>query len=94
MIALYSPHIKQTLVEKLDSLKGILDAADAAYTLETWDHEDACITLNCVKMRSASMKSFTSEVDWDSLKIGPESALTPQEREDSSHKTGEDIDDI
>lgn len=74
--------------------KGILDAADAAYTLETWDHEDACITLNCVKMRSASMKSFTSEVDWDSLKIGPASALTPKEREDSSHKTGEEIDDI
>jgi replicative DNA helicase len=74
--------------------KGILDAADAAYTLETWDHEDACITLNCVKMRSASMKSFTSTVDWDSLKIGPESALTPKEREDSSHKTGEEIDDI
>ena len=74
--------------------KGILDAADAAYTLETWDHEDACITLNCVKMRSASMKSFTSEVDWDSLKIGPASALTPKEKEDSSHKTGEEIDDI
>lgn len=74
--------------------KGILDAADAAYTLETWDHEDACITLNCVKMRSASMKSFTSEVDWDSLKIGPASAMTPKEREDSSHKTGEEIDDI
>ena len=74
--------------------KGILDAADAAYTLETWDHEAACITLNCVKMRSASMKSFTSEVDWDSLKIGPASAMTPKEREDSSHKTGEEIDDI
>ena len=74
--------------------KGILDAADAAYTLETWDHEDACITLNCVKMRSASMKSFTSAVDWDSLKIGPESAMTPKEREDSSHKTGEEINDL
>ena len=74
--------------------KGILDAADAAYTLETWDHEDACITLNCVKMRSASMKSFTSQVDWDSLKIGPESAMTPKEREDSSHKTGEEINDL
>ena len=74
--------------------KGILDAADAAYSLETWDHEDACITLNCVKMRSASMKSFTSTVDWDTLKIGPDTALTPKEREDSSHKTGEDIDDI
>ena len=74
--------------------KGILDAADAAYTLETWDHEDACITLNCVKMRSASMKSFTSAVDWDSLKIGPESAMTPKEKEDSSHKTGEEINDL
>jgi hypothetical protein len=74
--------------------KGILDAADAAYTLETWDHEDACMTFTCVKMRSASMKSFTSVVDWDSLKIGPESALTPKEKEDSSHKTGEDINDI
>jgi replicative DNA helicase len=74
--------------------KGILDAADAAYTLETWDHEDACITFNCVKMRSASMKSFTSTVDWDSLKIGPETAMTPQEKDDSSHKTGESIDDI
>ena len=74
--------------------KGILDAADAAYSLETWDHEDACITLNCVKMRSASMKSFTSTVDWDSLKIGPESALTPKEKEDSSHKTGEEINDL
>ena len=74
--------------------KGILDAADAAYSLETWDHEDACITLNCVKMRSASMKSFTSVVDWDSLKIGPESAMTPKEKEDSSHKTGEEINDL
>lgn len=74
--------------------KGILDAADAAYTLETWDHEDACITLNCVKMRAASMKSFTSEVDWESLKIGPKSALTPKEKDDSSHKTGEDVHDL
>ena len=74
--------------------KGILDAADAAYTLETYDHEDGCITLNCVKMRSAAMRSFTSTVDWESLKVGPETALTPQEKEDSAHKTGEDINDI
>lgn len=74
--------------------KGILDAADGAYTLETWDHEDGCITLNCVKMRSAAMRSFTSTVDWETLKIGPDSALTPQEKEDSSHKTGEDVHDL
>ena len=74
--------------------KGILDAADAAYALETWDQEDECITFNCVKMRAASMKSFTSVMDWESLKMGPDTALTPKEREASSHKTDEDIDDL
>ena len=74
--------------------KGILDAADAAYALEAYDQEDACISFNCVKMRAASMKSFTSVMDWESLKMGPDTALTPQEREASSHKTDEDIDDL
>ena len=74
--------------------KGILDAADAAYSLETWDQEDQCITFNCVKMRSASMQSFTSTMDWETLKIGPETAMTPQEQEESSHKTGEEINDL
>tara|TARA_B100001094_G_scaffold73603_1_gene69946 strand:+ start:6944 stop:8293 length:1350 start_codon:yes stop_codon:yes gene_type:complete len=74
--------------------KGILDAADAAYALETYDQEDACMTFNCTKMRSAAMRSFTSTVNWETMKIGPESAMTPKEREDSEHKTGEDIDDI
>jgi hypothetical protein len=74
--------------------KGILDAADAAYALEAWDQADGCMTFNCVKMRSASMKSFTSTVDWETLKIGPDTALNPKEKESSSHKTGEDIDDL
>jgi replicative DNA helicase len=74
--------------------KGILDAADAAYALETWDQEDNCITFNCVKMRSASMKSFTSTMDWETLRIGPDTALTPKEKEGSSHKVDESIDDL
>jgi replicative DNA helicase len=74
--------------------KGILDAADAAYALEAYEQEDSCISFNCMKMRAASMKSFTSVMDWESLKMGPETALTPQEREASSHKTDEDIDDL
>ena len=74
--------------------KGILDAADAAYALETYDQEDAAITFNCTKMRSAAMRSFTSSVNWETMKIGPESAMTPTEREQSEHKTGEDIDDL
>jgi|TARA_R110002167_G_scaffold315165_3_gene520691 replicative DNA helicase len=74
--------------------KGILDAADAAYSMDTHAHEDGCITFTCQKMRSASMESFTSKINWDSLKIGPESALTPEEQEANSEKTGEEIDDI
>lgn len=74
--------------------KGILDAADAAFTLEPWDQEDACITLNCVKMRNAAEKSFTSTMNWETLKIGPESCLTPKQREETSLQTGEEIHDI
>lgn len=74
--------------------KGILDAADAAYALETWEQDDACVTFNCVKMRSAAMKSFTSKMDWETLKIGPESVLSPKEREDNDQKSDEDIDDL
>lgn len=74
--------------------KGLLDAADAAFALETWDHEDNCITFNCVKMRNNTMTSFSSVVDWESLQIGPETALTPKQREEAEHKTGEEIDDL
>jgi len=76
--------------------KGILDAADAAFSLETWEQSDNCMTFNCTKMRSNRMQSFTSEVDWETLKIGPGSALNPKEREDieSNMKTGENVDDI
>lgn len=74
--------------------KGILDAADAAYALETWSQEDECITFNCVKMRSAAMKSFTSKMNWETLSIGPEPALNPEEREAQEHKTGESVEDL
>ena len=60
--------------------KGILDAADAAFALEAWTENDACITFDCKKMRNGSMKGFTSEMDWDSLKIGPRTALSPTEK--------------
>jgi len=76
--------------------KGILDACDAAYAIDAYTEEDACITFKCSKMRSDSMKSFTSTINWETLKIGPESALTPKERveEEKSGKTGEEINDV
>lgn len=75
--------------------KGILDAADAAYTLETWETSDECITFNCTKMRSAKMEGFTSVMDWETLKIGPQSTMNPKERDKvkESLATGEDIND-
>jgi len=75
--------------------KGILDAADAAFTLETWAPEDEAITFNCTKMRSAKMEGFTSVMDWETLKIGPQSTMNPKEKEDikDSLSTGEDIHD-
>ena len=75
--------------------KGILDAADAAFTLETWSPEDEAITFNCTKMRSAKMEGFTSVMDWETLKIGPQSTMNPKEREEikDSLSTGEDIHD-
>lgn len=74
--------------------KGILDAADAAYSLEAWSPEDNCVTFNCVKMRNAAQLSFTSVVDWSTLKIGPETAMTPKEKESTDKKTGESISDL
>ena len=75
--------------------KGILDAADAAFTMETWAPEDECITFNCTKMRAAKMEGFTSVMDWETLKIGPQSTMNPKDRDaiKDSLSTGEDIHD-
>ena len=60
--------------------KGILDAADAAFALEAWAPSDRCITFDCKKMRNGPMESFTSEMEWDTLKIGPATAMDPKEK--------------
>ena len=72
--------------------KGILDAADAAYSLATWSPQDACITLECKKMRNGPMEDFTSEIDWDTLKIGPRSAMNPKEKAQLRAEMEEDDD--
>ena len=40
------------------------------------------------------MRSFTSTMNWETLKIGPDTALNPKEAGDNDLKTGEEIDDI
>jgi len=73
--------------------KGILDAADAAYTIDAHEKEDKAMTFTCVKMRDNEELSFTSEVDWECLKIGPDSATPPSLREESEEGS-ESIGDI
>ncbi len=50
--------------------------------------------IQTLKMRSAAMRSFTSTMDWNTLKIGPDTALNPKEAGENDLKTGEEIDDI
>jgi len=75
--------------------KGILDSADAAYVLKAWKKSDECMSFKCVKRRKAAEIDFSSYMDWVSLKIGPASTLTPDERdeEEESSSTGEEIND-
>ena len=40
------------------------------------------------------MESFTSTMNWETLKRGPESELTPKERDAASEKSDEDIHDL
>ena len=61
--------------------KGILDAADAAFTLDVHDKADNIITFNCAKMRNSEEISFTSTMDWVSLKIGPSTGELPKKDE-------------
>lgn len=67
--------------------KGILDAADAAYSLDAHTKEDMAMSFNCTKMRNLDEVSFSSVMDWETLKMGPETAII-KEKEDS-----EDIED-
>ena len=75
------------LLEKQDLQRVYLMQQMLHLLLETWDQEGDCITFNCTKMRSANEVNFTSTMDWETLKIGPESALTPREREADLQKS-------
>ena len=40
------------------------------------------------------MESFTSEMDWDTLRIGPKSALNPKEKADMKAKMNEEVHEL
>lgn len=57
--------------------KGILDAADIAVLMEAHAKEDNAISMETTKIRGAKEMKFTSPMDWDSLRISPQSIEKP-----------------
>lgn len=70
--------------------KGILDAPDAAFALDTHDKEQGIIEFKCTKMRNGPETDFISQIDWATLKIGPESGMLPGTEE----ATGEEVNEL
>ena len=62
--------------------KGILDAVDAAYSVQHWGEEQQCIKFKCDKMRNGRVQPFISTMDWETLSIGPQSAMDPDEKQE------------
>lgn len=61
--------------------KGILDAADIGLVLEAHDKEESAISFETTKIRGAKEMVFTSPINWDTLRISPQSIDRPQDKE-------------
>ena len=61
--------------------KGILDAADIALVMEAHDKETKAISFETTKIRGGRESSFTCPIDWDTLRISPQSIEKPQAKE-------------
>jgi len=44
--------------------KGILDAVDAAYSIQHWGDAEPCIKFKCDKMSNGKAETFVSEMNW------------------------------
>lgn len=61
--------------------KGILDAADIALTMEAHDKETNAISFETTKIRGGREMAFTCPIDWDTLRISPQSVDRPAAKE-------------
>jgi replicative DNA helicase len=61
--------------------KGILDAADIALTMEAHDKETNAISFETTKIRGGKEMAFTCPIDWDTLRISPQSVDKPATKE-------------
>ena len=61
--------------------KGILDAADIALTMEAHDKETSAISFSTTKIRGGKEMAFTCPIDWETLRISPQSVDKPAAKE-------------
>jgi len=66
--------------------KGILDAADIALVLDANAKEDEAISFETTKIRGAKEMKFSSGMNWDTLRISPQSVEKPAAKEKKKHK--------
>ena len=61
--------------------KGILDAADIALVMDAHDKEKGALTFTTTKIRGGREMTFTSPINWDTLRISPISMEEPNTKE-------------
>ncbi|NDC86794.1 MAG: hypothetical protein EB088_14435, partial [Betaproteobacteria bacterium] len=61
--------------------KGILDAADIALVMEAHDKTTGAITFETTKIRGGKEMRFTCPIDWETLRISPQSIDKPEHKE-------------
>lgn len=61
--------------------KGILDAADIALVMEAHEKEKEAVSFETTKIRGGKEMQFTCPIDWDTLRISPQSIDRPQAQE-------------
>jgi len=57
--------------------KGLLDSPDSAFLIDAHSKEDNAITFTSTKVRSGPDIEFTSVMDWENLKLGPQPTPKP-----------------
>ena len=61
--------------------KGLLDAADIALVMEAHDKDQQAISFETTKIRGGKEMAFTCPIDWDTLRISPQSLDKPASKE-------------
>lgn len=61
--------------------KGILDAADIALVMEAHDKDAEAISFETTKIRGGKEMGFTCPINWDTLRISPQSIDKPAAKE-------------